>query len=135
MIRFVHTVSAHMNHRISCLLGSTSCTHQLYTAFLDTGSGPNLIRRDQLPTGSESRVTSTNSSSTVIRDAKGRELHVLEHLRLSCRVGNHTTEVPFLVLEQLAVPLILGCDYTDDQVRKLQPGVGRLTLRTVVRCC
>jgi hypothetical protein len=55
-------------------------------------------------------------------------LHLLGHIRLSCRVGNHTTEVPFLVLEHLAVPLILGCDYIDDHVRNLQPVVGRLTL-------
>jgi Retroviral aspartyl protease len=131
IIRFVHNVSARMNHRISCLLSSTSCTHQLYTAVLDTGAGPNIIRRDQLPTGSESRLISTNSASTVIRDANGRELHVLEHLRLSCRVGNHTTEVPFLVLEHLAVPFILGCDYIDDHARNLQPGVDCLTLTDV----
>jgi hypothetical protein len=53
---------------------------------------------------------------------------VLGHLRISCRVNNHTTEVPFLVLEHLAVPLIFGCDYIDNHVRNLQHGVGRLTL-------
>jgi hypothetical protein len=47
---------------------------------------------------------------------------------ISCRVGNHTTEVPFLVLKNLAVPFISGCDYIDDHVRNLKPGVGRLTL-------
>jgi Retroviral aspartyl protease len=129
IIRFVHTVSVSTNHKIPCLLGFTSCTHRPYTAILDTGAGPNLIRQDQLPPDWETHQPARKPPEATVRDANGRELNVMGHLRLSCRVGNHTTGATFLVLEHLAVPLILGCDYIDKNVHSLQPGVGKVTLQ------
>jgi Reverse transcriptase (RNA-dependent DNA polymerase)/Retroviral aspartyl protease len=122
-------VSVSTNHKIPCLLGFTLCTHRPYTAILDTGAGPNLIRQDQLPPDWETHQPARKPPEATVRDANGRELNVMGHLRLSCRVGNHTTGATFFVLEHLAVPLILGCDYIDKNVHSLQPGIGKVTLK------
>jgi hypothetical protein len=72
---------------------------------------------------------SSKPPDATVRDANGRELNVMGHLRLSFRVGNHTKGSTLLVLERLAVPLILGCDYIYKNLHSLQHGIGKVTMR------
>ncbi len=87
---------------------------------LDTGAGSSFIRKDALseevqavikPLGNEVRV----------RDANKRQLRLAGTVDLRVTIGNRDQLVTFYVAEQLATPVILGCDFCDEHIEAIKP--------------
>lgn len=87
------------------------------TAVLDTGAGPNLIRKSELPPGTEDRIAM--GPSLDIRDANNRPLRTIGLIKLPVRLGRFLALMEFIVCERLAVPLILGASYFDKFVEAI----------------
>jgi len=87
-----------------------------YTAVLDTGAGPNLIRRGALPAD----VVLDSSETTVLRNASNKPMIVCGEVELQVRLGQHTAKTKFYVVEKLATDVLLGCDYCDKFVEAIK---------------
>ena len=85
----------------------------------DTGAGPNLIRKSELPAGLETLVSFGPTQD--IGGAKNRPLHTIGTIRIPMRLGRFVATAQFIVCEKLAVPLILGADYCDRFVEAIYP--------------
>ena len=88
-----------------------------YSAVLDTGVGPNLIRRGALP----AEVILDSSKTTVLRNASNKPMIVCGEVELQVRLGQHTAKAKFYVVEKLATDVLLGCDYCDKYVEAIKP--------------
>ena len=86
---------------------------------LDTGAGPNLIRKSELPAGLETLVSFGPTQD--IGDANNRPLRTVSTIRMPVRLGRFVATAEFIVCEKLAVPLILGADYCDRFVEAIYP--------------
>ena len=87
---------------------------------LDTGAGPNLIRKSKLLAGLETLVSFRPTQD--IGDANNRPLRTVGTIRKPVRLGRFVATAEFIVCEKLAVPLILGADYCDRFVEAIYPG-------------
>lgn len=76
---------------------------------LDTGAGPNLIRKDTVPDKWLPRVQVT--WGPIIKVANGLPIRTMAAITLTIVTGDLATEVDFLVRETLSVPCILGCTF------------------------
>ena len=74
---------------------------------MDTGSGYALIRKSNLPSDWE-RYVIEGAATPKIRNANGHALKIEAMVHLTTRLGNSIYQVPFLVVESLAVDVILG---------------------------
>jgi Retroviral aspartyl protease len=77
-------------------------------AILDTGTGPNLIREDQLPIDWE-RYRVTCAEEHPIVGAGGRRLHLEGTVTLVVEFWKNSFKTRFLVVKGLAADCILGC--------------------------
>ena len=86
---------------------------------LDTGPGPNHVRKSELPAGMESLVSFGPTKD--IGDANNGPLRTLGTTKMPVRLGRFVAAAEFIVCEKLAVPLILGADYCDRFVEAIYP--------------
>lgn len=86
---------------------------------LDTGAGPNFIRRSELPAGSDPLIRP--AANTSLCDANGRPLDIIGTVSLSAMLGSRVTKVNFYVCKRLAAAMILGCDFNDRYVEAILP--------------
>lgn len=86
---------------------------------LDTGAGPNFIRKSELPSRFERQVRTGPLPD--ICDANGKPLSMLGAATLPVRLGNRLVKVEFIVCNKLAAPAILGCDFCDRFVEAILP--------------
>ena len=86
---------------------------------LDTGAGPNFIRKDELPQGFEEYLRYGPLSN--IGDANNKPLSMLGIIDLLVRLGTYLVKVDFIVCDRLAAPVILGCEYCDRFVEAIRP--------------
>ena len=111
--------------------GSIGCDASVMTTHripIDTCSGYNLIARAQLPAGWDAHI---------VRDAPKPRLFAADRspLRLACavrlltRLGNNVFRLPFYVVEELAVPLLLGTAFIDSHVSAIEPLDRRIRFR------
>jgi len=112
------------NYKIACLVGLPSGRYVPQIAVLDTGAGPNLIRANVLPPDWRSQGLLVPATPRHVRDANGRLMATIGTIRTPCRIANYTAMTDFLVVERLAVPLILGCDYIDKNIATIRPAEG-----------
>ncbi|GAB0494937.1 hypothetical protein MMPV_006234 [Pyropia vietnamensis] len=107
------------NYKDSATLGVTPQSTKAYFPVLDTGAGPNLLRKDTLPDSWLAHVRVIRGPT--IKDANGRIIRATQAVTLTADIGNLTTEVDFLVCETLLVPCILGCSFINKYVEAIQP--------------
>ena len=78
---------------------------------LDTGAGPNLIRKSELPAGLETLVSFGPTQD--IGGANNRLFRTAGTIKLLVRPGSFMATAEFIACRKLAVLLILGVDYCD----------------------
>jgi transposase InsO family protein len=117
------------NYKISCLIGFPPSRYVPQIAVVDTGAGPNLIHKDLLPPDWICKETAVAASPVHIKDANGRLLSSVGMVQLPCQVGGLTVATDFIVVERLAVPLILGCDFIDQNILSIRPKESIIELR------
>jgi transposase InsO family protein len=88
------------------------------TVALDTGSGANLISKDALPEGS---LVYPLHNSPKITDAQGGSLGTVGVVHLCISLCSRVVEVPFIVVDRLAIPLLLGTGFIDENVVAILP--------------
>ena len=105
------------NYKVFAQLGTRISAMYRYLAVLDTGAGPNVIRSDALPPGAVIKPHKTPP----MRGANGRPLQTVGVTTLHVRVGTEGDRQQFIVCEQLAVDVILGCQFCDQYVEAIRP--------------
>jgi hypothetical protein len=88
------------------------------TVALDTGSGANLISKDALPEGS---LVYPLHNSPKITDDQGGTLGTVGVVHLCISLCSRVVEVPFIVVDRLAIPLLLGTGFIDENVVAILP--------------
>ena len=99
------------------------------TAVVDTGAGPSVIRSDMLPDDWKSAgIIVPKSETRRIQDANGNIVHTKATVQLTFVLGPLTATFQFLVVDTLAVPILLGCDFINQYVKCIKPREGRIDL-------
>ena len=112
-------VLARKNYKVSADIGPTVGLMSRVLSVSDTGAGPNLIRKYELPAGLETLVSSRPTQD--IGHASNRRLRTVGTIRMPVRLGRFVVTAEFIVCEKLVVPLILGADYCDRFVEAIYP--------------
>jgi len=109
-------------YRIVASLGLVKLSLRAFGVVVDTGVGPNLVRRDALaPDWLRQVVTSKEEEQARLRDAKNARLRASGPVTLWLQTGARIVPVPFLVVEDLSVPVILVCTFIDDNAHATLP--------------
>ena len=112
---------------MSVAVGVTTAIMTPVRAIFDTGAGPNLIRRDQLPDDWESyRVFGTQNPPIV--GAGGRRLAQKGTVTLVVEIGDLRVRGRFIVVDGLAAPCILGCQFINRHIANILPKEKRIHL-------
>ena len=129
--KVVNSVVCPMTSKIYNVLGSVATEGNAFKPHMiavDTCSGYNLVRKADLP---------PECNRYVIRDAPlsrpaGANTNLLRLtavVRLAVRLRNTTFHIPFVVAEQLAVPVLLGTAFIDGHVHSIDIDGQKLELR------
>jgi len=101
-----------------CIVGSLGLDNMSFVAFevvVDTGAGPNLVRRSPLaPDWLRQVVTAKEKEQVRLRDATNARLRPSGTVMLWLQTGARIVPVTFLVVHDLSVLVILGCTFIDD---------------------
>ena len=110
---------AKRNYKIYADLGFTPFLLEKKLTVLDTGAGPNFIRKSDLAPGFEQYVRYGPLPS--ISDANRNPLRMLGTIELLVRLQNRTLKCDFIICERLAAAVILGADFCDRFVEAIHP--------------
>jgi len=87
---------------------------------VDTGAGPNLVRRNAVaPEWLRKVVTSKEEEGVRLRDVNNARLRTSCIVMLWLQTSARIVPVIFLVVEDLSVPVILGCTFIDDNAHAI----------------
>jgi hypothetical protein len=101
---------------------------------MDTGAAPSVIRTNMLPSDWRSLgVIQEGVAPRRIQDAQGKFAPSLATVRLQFVIGNLVASANFLVVDTLAVPVILRCDFINHFVASIKPKEGYIQLDGVRR--
>jgi len=110
------------NYRIVTSLGLDKLSLIAFGVGVDTGAGPDLVRRNALaPDWLGHVVTSKEEERVRLRDAKNARFRTSGNVTLWLQTGARIVPVPFLVVEDLLVPVILGCTFTENNAHAILP--------------
>jgi len=110
------------NYRIVASLGLEKLSLVAVGVVVDTGAGPNLVRRSALaPDWLRQVVTSKEEERVRLRDANNARLRTSGTVTLWLQTGARIIPVTFLVVDDLSVPVILGCTFIDDNAHAILP--------------
>jgi len=110
------------NYRIVASLGLEKLSLRPFGVVVDTGAGPILVRRDALaPEWLRQVVTSKEEEQVRLRDANNARLRTSGTVTLWLQTGARMVPVPFLVVDDLSILVILGCTFIDDNVHAILP--------------
>ena len=86
---------------------------------LDTGAGPNFVRKDELPP----KYTQKLRPAPLLKicDANGNLIGTCGVIDLMKRIGTRLVRVDFVVWERLAAGVVLGCELMDRLVEAIYP--------------
>ena len=112
-------VLARKNYKVFADIGPTFGLMSRVLSVLDTGAGPNVIWKSELPAGLETLMSFGPTQD--IGDANNRPLRTVGTIRMPVRLGRFVATAEFIVCEKLTVPLILGADYCDRFVEVIYP--------------
>ena len=113
------SIIARKNYKVFADIGPTVGLMSRVLSVLDTGAGPNLIRKSELPAGMETLVSCGPTPD--IGDANNRPLRTVGTIKMPVRLGRFVAAAKFIVCEKLAVPLIFGADYCEKFVEAIYP--------------
>ena len=118
----VHRVLApvYRQYTIPAALGFDEARMRLMTPTLDTGAGPSIIRVDALPKGWEMRLHPRPHLPHIV-DANKNPISARGMITLRLRSGGFATDVDFVVVQRLAVPVLLGTSFINRHVEALYP--------------
>ena len=105
------------NYKVYADIGTQRNVLSRVLSVLDTGAGPNFIRRSMLPPGAPVRQGPLPSVS----DVNNNPIAMSGTVRLVVRLGAYVVKLDFIVCERLAAPVILWCDYLDRFVEAIRP--------------
>ena len=77
---------------------------------VDTGAGPNFIRKDELPLGVD---VIRNGPLPNVADANNNPIRMTGLVDVVVRLGSRIAKAEFILCERLAAPVIVGCDFCD----------------------
>jgi len=110
------------NYRIVASLGLDKLSLVAVVVVVDIGAGPNLVRRSALaPDWLHQVVTSKEEERVRLRDANNTRLRTSGTVTLWIQTGARIVPVTFLVVDDLSVPVILGCTFIDDNTHAILP--------------
>ena len=110
------------NYRIVASLGLDKLSLVAVGVVVDTGAGPNLVRRSALARGwLRQVVTSKEEEQVRLRDDNKARLRTSGTVTLWLQTGARIVPVTFLVVDDLSVPVILGCTFIDDNAHAILP--------------
>ena len=110
-----------MTSKIYNVLGSVATggnAFKPHTIAVDTCSGYNLVRKADLPPD-WNRYVIRGAPLPRLAGANSNPLRLTAVVRLTVRLRNTTFRIPFVVAEQLAVPVLLGTAFIDAHVRSI----------------
>jgi len=118
----VHRVLApvYRQYTIPAALGFDEARMRLMTPTLDTGAGPSIIRADALPRGWEKRLHPRAHLPHIV-DANKNPISARGMITLRLSSGGFATDVDFVVVQRLAVPVLLGTSFINRHVEALYP--------------
>jgi len=97
------------NYRIVASLGPEKLSFVAFVVVADKGAGPDLVRRNALaPDWLLQVVLSKEEEQVRLRDANNARLRNSGTVTLRLQMGAWSIPVPFLVVDDLSVPVILG---------------------------
>ena len=100
---------------VSCSVGPDPRNLRTFSAVLDTGSGPNLIRKSALFDGWEQYLVQ-NETVPRLGNASGQPLRLLSVALIQARFGNSLFDMPFVVADSLALDVIIGTRFMNQHV-------------------
>ena len=112
-------VLARKTYKVYADIGPTIGLMSRVLSVLDTGAGPNLVRKSELPPGMETLISFGPTQD--IGDANNRPLRTLGTIRMPVRLGRFVAAADFNVCEKLGLLLILGADYCDRFIEAIYP--------------
>ena len=119
------------NYRIVTSLGLDKLSLVAFGVVVDTGAGLNLVCRSALsPDWLRQVVTSKEEERVRLKDAKNARLRTSGTVTLWLQTGARIVPVTFLVVDDLSVPVILGCTFIDDNAHAILPRTGPSVGRT-----
>jgi len=118
----VHRVLApvYRQYTIPAALGFDEARMGMMTPTLDTGAGPSIIRVDALPKGWEKRLHPRPHLPHIV-DANKNPISARGMVTLRLRSGGFATDVDFVVVQRLAVPVLLGTSFINSHVEAVYP--------------
>jgi len=110
------------NNRIVASLGLDKLSLVAFRVFVDTGAGPNLVRRSALPSDWLRQIVTPKEEERVrLRDANSVRLCTSGTVTLWLQTGARIVPVTFLVVDDLSVPVLLGCTIIEVNAHAIQP--------------
>ena len=116
------------HYKVVSLIGISRVLMHTVDAVVDTGAGPNLVRESLLPSNWRC-YASRETKVPPIRDANDRNLKIEGVVRLYVDVGGLKARLRFLVCKDLAVKVILGCDFIHKHVQAILPQRMQIVLK------
>ena len=116
------------HYKITVLLGCTCTVMHSAEVVLDTGAGPNFVRKSLLPSD-WNRYSAGASGCPPIRHANNRRLKLSGVVPMYVDIGGLKLRISFLVCRELAVHAILGCDFIQKYVEAILPQESKVVLR------
>ena len=113
-------VMVRRNYKVYANLGITRRQTRRYSVILDTGAGSSFIRKDVLHEKAW-KLIRPDPSPIKTKDANNRPIQPVGVVSLAVDIGGRVEVINFKVVERLAVPVILGCDYCDKHVEAIKP--------------
>ena len=117
-----------MTSKIYNILGSIATeknAFKLYAIAVDTRSGYNLVRKSDLPPEWTRHIV-RDALPPRLAGANSNPLRLTPVVHLAVRIRNTTFRVPFVVADQLAVPVLLGTAFIEAHVRSIDIEAQRL---------
>ena len=109
-------------HRIVASLGLEKVSLVAFGVVVDTGAGPHLVRRSGVaPDWLLQVATSKKEERVSLRDANNARQCTSGTGTLWLQTDARIAPVTFLVVHDLAVPVILGCTLIDDNAQAILP--------------
>jgi len=110
------------NYRSVASLGLDKLSLVAVGVVVDTGAGPNLVCRSALAPGWLRQVVNSKEEERVrLRDTNSARLRTRGTVTLWLQMGARIVPVTFLVVDDLSVPVILGCTFIDDNAHAILP--------------
>ena len=107
------------NFKVYADIGDSSTRLLRTLSVLDTGAGPNFIRKNAPPSGDLTPIS--YGPLPYIADANSNPIQVKGITRLLVRLKIRAYWVEFIVCDSLAAPIILGCEFFEKHVEAIPP--------------